>query len=250
MPQMNVLSIDFDYFQNVSEELIYDYPDGVEMDNDLSTIVWARRMVGNEAIGKVKILNEEYNDVIRLLTRQNNVKCIMISQSHADIYDFIKDNVTGKQIAITNIDMHHDMFNDKEEVDCGNWLGHIAKEYDATITWVENPISRKVYSVKEDPFSRIRSHVASLAGSQYDLIFLCRSNTWLPPHLDKKFDELKNFLIYLAQKRYHCNGYLNQEVEHPRDYRAEIKHYKQFDKQMKVLEKYKKELAKREMERD
>lgn len=42
MRPINILSIDFDYFQNVdSKTLLMHYPDGIDLPEELSRFIWA-----------------------------------------------------------------------------------------------------------------------------------------------------------------------------------------------------------------
>lgn len=35
----------------------------------------------------------------------------------------------------------------------------------------------------------------SIKDCKFDIIFLCRSDNWLPPHLDNEFQELVDFIV-------------------------------------------------------
>lgn len=195
---MRILSIDFDYFQQVSKEtMVNNYPDG----HDLPPVVSASCWIGHYGdkdypVEDVKVNQVELSLLKDLLKDQKRVKEVMIALSHVSIYDFITHNAKhNEKIEIVNLDMHHDMFNDNEEVDCGNWVSRIGKKYPMALAWVVNPVSESLYGL-DGRFKPLLLHsIADLKDIQYDYIFLCRSDQWLPPHLDKEFDDLRAFMI-------------------------------------------------------
>ena len=226
---MRVLSIDFDYFQAVSKELIHNYPDGHDLNSQLSAIIWASNIAYKPELENVELMEDEFQNILQILKNQRYIRAIQISQSHKDIYDFIKAYADGGKLSITNIDMHHDMFNSNPGVDCGNWVSHILKEYpDTRYNWICNPISKEVYGLKEDGrFDMVKESLAPILTKQYDYIFLCRSNQWLPPHLDNRFDELKEALIQNAcRTNIFYEGRISSEVRNPRNYKRELERLK------------------------
>ena len=98
-------------------------------------------------------------------------------------------------VDVTNVDMHHDLFNDNPYLDCGNWLMHIRNEIPNThISWVANPVSEDVYGFDDQLKSMVSNTLESVKNRKFDIVFLCRSDNWLPPHLDDEFQELVNFI--------------------------------------------------------
>lgn len=195
---MKFLSIDFDFFQDVSEETVRRYPDGIDLPTEATAIVWASRYAQYPELLDVKLKTEEYEQLLGLLKKQSRNSSVLIANSHKHIYTYIKEVNKTSDIDIVNIDMHHDMFNDNPEVDCGNWLGHIKKEYNASVRWIANPISLKVYGFKKDELDEaekiISYSIKDIFNEKFDAIFLCRSDTWTPPHLDSYFTVLCNLL--------------------------------------------------------
>ncbi len=95
--------------------------------------------------------------------------------------------------------MHHDFFNDNEKVDCGNWISHIFNEYgreNIYFKWIANPISLDVYGFTSEEKSIINAATSleDICDEKYDYIFLCRSDNWLPPHLDREFYKITDVI--------------------------------------------------------
>ena len=192
-----VLSIDFDYFQIVDMETMNDYPDGRDNTPFLSEIVWTHRYAERPALFDVGFNESEYEKLLSLLENQNNKTPVLISYSHKDIYDFIHEVCpSDSPLEVVNIDMHHDYSNANEELDCGNWVSHLQQEYKTfKWRWIANPVSTEMYEAHELDNLISTSINTSLEKEKYDAIFLCRSDTWLPPHLDSRFE---NLLKYFA----------------------------------------------------
>lgn len=218
---LRVLSIDFDYFQNVELDTIKTcYPDGIDLPTDLSTIVWSGYYANPKTETMLRNITADTKQLLKLcelLSEQKPKTPICIANSHVHIYDFIHeyvDKFNAETTAVINIDMHHDLINDNPKIDCGNWLMHIAKDFpDGTISWISNTISKEAYELDEKFDNIIYNDINIIKDTNYDIIFLCRSDNWLPPHLDDVFDELKNFMI-----KHFANITIDKQVQKPRDY--------------------------------
>lgn len=201
---LHVLSIDFDLFQNVELDTTRTaYPDGVDLPTQLSSLVWQSHYANPESYDKLRNVtaNTDMIDELKTLIEASVKKHFpdtMICNSHKYIYDFIHetfDNADYTKISIDHLDMHHDLFNNNPEVDCGNWLSHIKKEIKTNINWIANPISKDAYGLNDAVFDRVKTDFSGLKYHTWDIIFLCRSDNWLPPHLDDTFTEFALFLI-------------------------------------------------------
>ena len=122
---------------------------------------------------------------------------VLFADSHKDIQYLFKEIKPDEDLEIINIDFHHDMYiTGGDELDCGNWLRFLVDlKPDAKITWVR----------RED------SDIESLSGSfpyyhttdikevqgEFDLVFLCFSSPWTPPHLYTDFLIMCSKLINL-----------------------------------------------------
>jgi hypothetical protein len=249
----NILSIDFDFFQDVSKGTMSRYyPDSIDLGTEISKFVWAGYYANpnsSKHLEKVGILYKEYNTLKEILMNNTSKNIpILIANSHFNIYKFIHENYDkaknkDKKINLINIDMHHDMFNNNKNLDCGNWLNYIIKEYGKNnenhetnnnklnVQWIANPISYDCYNLNEEieniilnqeeqkeqepkekkskELKNIKRYKKLTALEQlenlnqkiikdnykFDLIFLCRSDTWLPPHLDKYFEEIVSLMV-------------------------------------------------------
>jgi len=214
---MKVLSIDFDYFQDVTRDDVADYPDGLDLPPALSADVWASHYAYKESLSSLKLNENEIRLMKNILLEQKRVKSVKIALSHKDIYQHIKDEYDGSGLDVVNVDMHHDMFNDNPELDCGNWGFHVIKDFNASFSWVANKISKECYGMTGEEFGVIKESLSEIAGEQFDLIFLCRSDNWLPPHFDKEFTTLAKTLISLSIiKNYDCM--VQKSALEPRQY--------------------------------
>lgn len=200
---MNVLSIDFDYFQKVSEEILQQYPDGVDNNTITSEYVWADHYSNpNSKISEVGIYNKEFETIKRILTSIEPSSPVMIANSHKHIYNFITERTEpDSPLFVVNVDMHHDFINDNPELDCGNWISHLEERQEDgkfRLRWVANPASISMYGMFDDADKQeisalkklISTSLSDIEDERFDAVFLCRSDTWSPPHLDKYFTEL------------------------------------------------------------
>ena len=150
----------------------------------------------------------------------------MIANSHVNAYDFIlKHLADDEKISLTNVDMHHDLINDNENVDCGNWIGKLIAEGCVgcerdSLKWIHNPVSFSMYGADPTDGTEFGKLLAQLDGGdtlqsikneKYDLIFLARSDTWSPPHLDDQFNLLVNIM-----REHFLNIDIENDVKNPR----------------------------------
>lgn len=202
--KLKVLSIDFDYFQNVDKStLLTCYPDGIDLPTTLSSIVWAGYYAtpsSKSQLMKVTILQKELNLLKQILLKNTKASApVMITNSHVHIYNFIHEQLQAFQadsLNVVNIDMHHDMFNDNKSLDCGNWVSHIHNEYPnaCNISWIANPTALDCYGLSSDGITHIYTSIDAIKDCKFDIVFLCRSDNWLAPHLDAYFEQLVQFM--------------------------------------------------------
>lgn len=216
---MKVLSIDWDYFQNVSVDTLQScYPDGVDLPSAVTEITWGSHYAANgeKLRSEVTIIQNEYERLMKILLNQNGSVPVLIVNSHVRAYDFIHKHLQDKReydlghlnekVELINVDMHHDYINDSENLDCGNWIGRLIKDdilKSNTLGWIHNPVSFEIYGIDpngKDDFSKLLRRLdkgttlESIENEQFDLIVLARSDTWSAPHLDKYFCLLVNMM--------------------------------------------------------
>ena len=199
---LNILSIDFDFFQIIDTATIFEcYPDGLDLPTKLTELTWAGHYQSTYRNDRERLLNVKVNEKLLEDVKDlaiNNAKNsnipLLVANSHKHIYKFIEDEMhTGKYsgISIYNLDMHPDYKNKNAEIDCGNWLGMAVKNFpNCKATWVINPISLDLaYEDNYKGLHRVKT-LKSLKDKTFDMVYLCRSDNWTPPHLDNHFNEL------------------------------------------------------------
>ena len=126
------------------------------------------------------------------------------------------------------MDMHHDMFgkNTEGSVDCGNWANYIKNDYaNSKYIWICNPISEELYPSKLP--DEIWKNYSLIAGIKFDIIFLCRSDGFVPPHLDKDFEKLGRLI-----KIYYGRTKIDMQIDKARPINATVKELKKAYKNM------------------
>ena len=95
-----------------------------------------------------------------------------------------------EEVELINVDFHHDMYiTGGDNLDCGNWLRFFKDLYpDANITWVRREDS-DIESLEGD-FPYKHTTDISVVKGDFDLVFLCFSSPWTPPHLKTYFNKM------------------------------------------------------------
>ena len=229
---MRVLSIDFDYFPVCTRKNYESFPDGIEQTPQLSEMIWASKYLFSDGIEKIKLNREELQKVKKIIElNSDKAKDVnsekpakaMVSLSHTEAYYFVKHHVRnhlkdGEEIEIVNLDAHHDLFNDNPELDCGNWLGFLKKELKEKlqIKWVTNRVNLEMYGFDSKDTGRFSyTSIGEITDTDYDLIFLCRSDSWLPPHFDNDFIGLADFISESIEE-----SFLDWRVFKKRNYKS------------------------------
>lgn len=236
---MQILSIDYDYFQKATiDTLKKHYPDGVDLSTELSEIVWSTHYANPRSakpLKEVEVNWDELELMKEILENQKPDLPVMIANSHVHIYDFIHKHCIDDKPLISNVDMHHDMFNNNPQLDCGNWISHIQEDYggkNVGLRWISNPVSCEVFGLKEESQMEhegqkvFPTSVSCLSDMQFDIVFLCRSDTWTPPHLDEGFNELVQTCINHFDK-----VIIEESVKEPRNITEFVRQQKGFYKE-------------------
>jgi len=193
---MKILSIDWDYFINCSDDFrtLY-FPDGGNEDigSAMSNFIWSQRYAQNPDIEKVKVRESDIDTVKKIIDNPEHFFYFISTDSHKHLGEFLLvDSMADKvkDLEIVNIDHHHDAYNIGEKLNCGNWINKLEEAHpDVKIRWVNNCDSDKT----DDPHITCVS-LDSIKGETFDIVYLCRSGIWSPPHLDKQFTALNRFI--------------------------------------------------------
>lgn len=208
---MRVLSLDWDYFIDATaSERFALFPDGgnENMPQGIQNIIWNGHYLnhGNPELKQLKDIGIKQGELTALyrLLKHNVVEGftdVVIADSHRHAYSAITemaDTLMPSVIELYNVDFHHDCYFSHEEdrpVDCGNWVYKLIKKYgdDLIVSWIRQPDS--------DPWKDgelWEMHLTDLSGRLFDLVVLCRSGMWSPPHLDQHFISLAKRLKRMA----------------------------------------------------
>lgn len=220
-----VLSIDQDYFQDITKEQIQLYPDGIETSPEISLLTWAMRytnMYPNFNPDEIKINDDLWFHMCSIIDHQyccDKTIPVRIALSHADCYRFIKEIFPDEvQLQLFNVDMHHDMFNNNKELDCGNWINFVMREYDVELSWFNRDVSLEGYGIYKGK-SDVRMYTDDLSPLDhmtFDAIFICRSDPWIPPHLDERFIGFSRRLLGGSRTMKNITYSPSQEALRPR----------------------------------
>lgn len=195
---LKVLSIDYDYFVDANESQVLNlFPDSIDLSPSLSAQVWdTHYMIHGDEIRSIGLRSDEYDKMINRLKNEITSDLCVFSYTHKDIVQCIEDltrDCAVDKIIINHIDTHPDtgpLISDK--FNCGNWVTYLKDKYDSVgIRWISNVNLFMIQRVNGELLSNIKFGIDKLTHiKHYDLIFLCRSDQWVPPHLDQKFADM------------------------------------------------------------
>lgn len=216
---LRVLSVDWDYFINATEyERFTMFPDGgnENLGNRLRNMIWSGRYATCPELSKITVDEGELENLQRVINH-SPAASVVIADSHRFIYDvayqeYQSGGYTG--IEVDNIDYHHDYYNigTATEVNCGNWSnaifdvssphrfvkGRKYKRY-RWVKRVDSDVSKELEKREWFKYCELND----LYGEPYDIIYICRSAMWSPPHLDSRFiDEMRPLVLSKSSGRY------------------------------------------------
>lgn len=196
---MRILSIDFDYFIDTNMETrMMCFPDGHDnFSPALTQFIWNSRYDFHDNIRNLGVI-EDYNKMCDFL-KNRSVGRVLIADSHRGIEKFFSEVSPDEDLEIINIDFHHDMYiTGGNTLDCGNWLRFLADlKPDTNIKWVMREDSDTEALTGEFPYPTT-TDISEVQG-EFDLIFICFSSPWTPPHLKPRFDEMCKCVEHLEQ---------------------------------------------------
>jgi hypothetical protein len=194
---MNVLSVDFDYFirYNTETEALMD--SSLEFNDQLCQIIWSDRaltcMLQKRNIEDIIKIDQNELNKMKDIICNSKTKYNFIFNSHAYCYSAIiymkkLKRERYKDINIYNVDFHHDEFKNGKDLNCGNWLALLKNKGVTNTYWVN-----KEDSLLKGNTSKILK-LDDLNNINFDMIVMCRSDSWVPPHLDTYFHYLTCYL--------------------------------------------------------
>lgn len=226
VPVKRVLSVDWDYFveANSFERFTY-FPDGNSeyISPILSDFIWKSRYDCEKELKDFKI-KKEYNQFRKLLKSINPNIPVIVTESHGDMYNYIKDldsifNIDNLKFDIDNIDFHHDIYNGKNILNCGNWLRILISELKTNIvTWIRHEDSDIPEPMPYIDTLHGINHLIDfnyVINKEYDALFLCKSRIWSPPHLDSRFISIVKLIKdrFINAKIYKEKGILKDRIK-------------------------------------
>ena len=210
----NILSIDWDYFIDISksDKVLY-FPDGGEYISQLMNQIWVQRYVfeNKDKMEKVYIEKDKINiltDWLKKVEPQLKNTELYVTLGHQDIAGMIMDKIDLKDdLNIVNIDDHHDSYGNEEvieekQVNCGNWVNFLENRgYNMKIDWIH----RKDSDFDKEKLNKIITPTLEYEKFKYqipDYIFLCKSPGFSPPHLDIEFINLFSKIFEYVKESY------------------------------------------------
>lgn len=191
---MRILSVDFDYFVDTTIEVReLNFPDGHDnFSPALTKFVWDRCYDFYEGLKDIKLI-PEYEKMCEFFENLKGGR-VLFADSHKEIEKFFSEVKPDEDLELIHIDFHHDMYvTGGETLDCGNWLRFLAdKKPDLKVTWVKREDSDVESLSGEFPYDSTTDF--SVVQGEFDLIFVCFSSPWTPPHL---FDDYINMCLKL-----------------------------------------------------
>ena len=185
---LRMLSIDWDVFHDMTQFM----PGSMECQEDW--IVEYSRWEG-EFKHSYKFATKEFECFKKYLSSVTQI--VYIAEDHKELYHLIERDT---EVHVTNLDFHDDMYEiDKVRgAECGSWASALVelKDCDVTIDWrqlyTKGLISkqRSEYLDKRIKWSH-QMGFDTVFNQTYDIIFLCRSWDFSPPHMGHKFRELQ-----------------------------------------------------------
>ena len=192
---VGILSIDFDYFLDVSsEERDIFFPQGSdEIPKEQKTAMWKDRYKRYPELKEIGVINEYYLLKNYLMTLNLHKYNFYKSDTHKDIRKLIHKIPRDLQLYIVNIDFHHDYYHyyrGEDNYNCGNWLRRLVEERpDTKVKWVRREDSQLCSLEGMFPFEHT-TDIESIFNEKFDYVFICKSPEWSPPHLNDKHEEL------------------------------------------------------------
>jgi len=190
-----VLSIDFDYFIDVSslERDIYFPYMSDEVPDGLLKSIWDERYRQWPQLSEIGVIDDFYILKDYLTALQIPGENFTDADDHKHIMQLLEKIPRNLQLMVVNIDFHHDYYHyykGEDYCNCGNWLRRLVEERPGTmVKWIRRKDSQIMCLDGEFPFEHTED-IKSIYHDKFDYVFICRSPEWSPPHLINKYKEL------------------------------------------------------------
>lgn len=253
----NVLSIDWDYFMDCTDaERFIMFPDGgnENIGINLSTFIWLGRYAssyvykeehpGQRGLDEIGIKEKEFEYILRNVVLNVNAGChVSFADSHAEIYDFIHEHTKkNDKVRVYNVDHHSDCYNMGDEVNCGNWANKLSDEGIMTrYTWVRGDNEDEIDSDTLKCRFNVTRDITALEGIGWDMIFVCRSSVWSPPHLDKDFNRLYERMNMFMNLGFNPNFFVDRYSAITEKLDSEISCVRQMNSMLEETKRHNKE---------
>ena len=190
---MKVLSIDFDYF--IDTDLYtrnHKFPNGEDnMPKDKLIEEWNTSYENFPELRGIDVIPSFY-PLVELVKKSKGVK--YVSESHGDIKEIFPLIKSEEDLFLTHVDFHHDAYiTGGNDIDCANWLRVLMEEREkclgkTEVLWCKRNDSEVQSLLGDFPYPMTDDLPLD---KDYDVIFICFSPEWTPPHLYNKFELLK-----------------------------------------------------------
>lgn len=246
MSRLRVLSIDWDFLVNATlEQRMMLFPDccNERYPSYLQDVIWSSRYAFNRdnELEQISVDNEALEALKNYISRTcDKTTFCTVWDSHTNLYDEILSRFKGTgSLKIVNVDFHHDMYSSEiNEVDCGNWVTFLYEgknNYTSRRTRKPNSKDSYVWVAREDSdaleeskdYMSIKS-IYDLENSEdekFDLLFICRSSMWSPPHLDDEFEKLCSWVncnITRAEMNLTASRYTDSFRKHVKELKSSM----------------------------
>lgn len=180
---MRLLSIDFDYFLDTDVFVRNNhFPDGTDLKEDCDR-EWERCYTLYPGIRDIGVTEPEYSRITDIIREHKGL--FFHADSHREIVGLFDLLEPGSEVI--NIDFHHDNYiSGGNTPDCANWVRFLKDRYpDCRIRWIKRSDSETASLTGDFPYEM--SDECRIEGS-FDIIFLCFSPEWSPPHLRPAYE--------------------------------------------------------------
>lgn len=190
---INLLSIDWDYFFSMHSDA-----ERMECFQSICTEDYDKRAINfawtasyaryEDKLKSIKIIPE-----IRVVLDSIPPSAVVyVCKSHRHAYEIFNRYVRRKdKVNLLNIDHHPDaykVFNRREKVHCGNWLGHFMAEHDvkgSVYRWLADEDASNLCPENIQFYTDIEK--TDIRSTPWNVVVIARSDIWTPPHLDEEF---------------------------------------------------------------